>query len=541
LLQSLFIFSSLQIEISVMPETPTFDVQVTSSTTIFPESRQGSPSTIPLSIIDCSVSFYARCAAIWFYDAPGSPQDALTSSHLQTALSKTLNAYPQWCGRLSYTRYKPNSGHNERYRRVHVTFNAPNDLGVPFITATSLKVLSDFLPDTASRTSGLKAWDGFQLPTSGLYPPAQLSLNNNQTPPDAPNVVIQLTTFACGSTAVAINITHAFADAQTLSQFAKDYASVSRAMFNSAPLPTLSPIFDPQRLDAFAAGDIDGETPDSALLEKARKLPCHRYDNYLHVPNQPWPVQTPPDLDTVSHLPLSPTDPIPWDEFDTTAPVSHRILHFSSSEIENIYKLATSSPIATKISKLDALLAHVWTRINAARELEPGVTAYLDMSLGLRPRTAPPLPNNFLGSPIMNAAIPTTIPSPSMPPSLQNVAATIRSTLSQFTPDMIAAQLHDLAFEVSPQRIWRCALGRKHVILTAWLYLGLDEVDFGAGRTKFVWPIMPALDGLVDVLETVGEKNEGGHWSANGVDVSIYLEEKAMGRLLQDKGLWGSV
>ncbi|TVY60814.1 Agmatine coumaroyltransferase-1, partial [Lachnellula suecica] len=477
-----------------MDESPTFDVHVTSSTTIFPESRDESPSTIPLSIVDCTVTFFSRCAAIWFYDAPSSPEKALSSAHLQAALSKTLNSYPQWCGRLSYTTHKAKSGHNERYRRVRVTFNAPNDLGVHFVTATSPKVLSDFLPDTTSRTSDQKAWDGSQLPTNVLYPPAPLSLNNDTTPPDAQNVVIQLTTFACGSTAVAINITHAFADAQTLSQFSKDYASVSRAMLNSEPLPTLSPIFDPQRLDAFAAGDIDAEIPDPALQETARKLPCHRYDNYLHVPNQPWPAHNPSDLATVSHLPLSPTDPIPWADYDTTAPVAHRILHFTASEIQAIYKLATSS---TQISKLDALLAHIWTRINAARNLEPGSTAYLDMSLGFRTRVSPPLPGNFLGSPITAVAIPTTIPSPPLP----EVASTIRTTLQAFTPEAVAAYLHDAAFEVSPQRIWRCFLGKRHVLLTTWLYLRLEEVDFvgeGGGKERFVWPVMPALDGLVD-------------------------------------------
>jgi hypothetical protein len=380
-----------------------------------------------------------------------------------------------------------------------------------------------------------KAWDDFELPTNELYPSIPLSLNNDRTPLDAPNVVVQITTFACGSTAIAIAITHSLADAQTLSQFAKDYASVSRAMFNSEPLPELSPIFDPQRLDAFAAGDIDAETPDSALQEKSRNLPYHRYDNYLHVPNQSWPVHSPPDLDTVAHLPLSPTGPIPWDEYDTKAPVSHRVLHFFPSEIQKIYTLATSSREAAKISKLDALLAHVWTRINVARNLEPGTTAYIDMSFGLRPRMIP-LPNNFLGSPIMNAAIPTIISPTSTPSSLPDVASTIRNTLKEFTPEMIAAQLHDLAFQVSPQRIWRSVLGRKHVLLTTWLYLGLDEVDFAGekgGKVRYVWPIMPALDGLVDVLGTMGEIGDaGGHWSRNGVDVSVYLEEDAMRRLL---------
>jgi len=142
----------------------------------------------------------------------------------------------------------------------------------------------------------------------------------------------------------------------------------------------------------------------------------------------------------------------------------------------------------------------------------------------------------------MNAAIPTTIQS--KPSSLSEVASTIRSMLNEFTPEAIAAQLYDLVFEVSPQRIWRCFLGRKHVLLTTWLYLGLEDIDFvgeEGGKIRYMWPVIPPLDGLVDVLETVGEESEGGHWSANGVDVSVYLEEKAMGRLLEDEGLWGVV
>lgn len=529
-----------------MPESTSFDVSVIDTTTIFPESKKNYPKTIPLSIIDCTVSFYASAAFIWFYDPPTDPESALSSSHLQVALSKTLHAYPQWCGRLSYTTYKANSGHNKRYRRVRVTYNAPTDLGVTFVTATSPKVLSEILPDPSARSSGLKAWDGSKLCyNSGLYPTATLALSNDRTPPDAPNVTIQLTSFACGSNAVAISVTHALADAQSVSQFAKDFASVSRAMINSEPLPNLFPVFDPQRVDAFAVGNIDAETPDPALQEKARKLPLHRYDNYLHVPGQLWPVHNPPGLDTVSHLQRSPMEPLPWHTYDTKAPVSYRILHYSPSEIQHIYTRATAAPDAPKLSQHDALLAHVWTRIINARNLEPGTRVYLDMSVGLRQRIEPPLPDNFLGSPIINAAVPTTTPPSGTPISLPQVASSIRNTLQAFTLEMIAAQLHDLAFEVSPQQIWRCFLGSQHTLVTSCVRLGMEEVDFvggKGGRIRFVWPISPPLDGLVVVTEAGGEKGDAGaHWTRNGVDFNVYLEEGTMGRLLLDKDLWGGV
>lgn len=520
-------------------KSTSLDVKVVSTTTIYPSSQQSSePQTIPLSIIDSTVSFYARCAAVWYYDPPTNAQAALTSTHLQAALSETLNAYPQWCGRLHYAPYNPDSKeHTNRYRRVRVTFNGPTDIGVPFIAATSSIKLSDFLPGASERRQSMKVWDASHLPSDELYPATPLSLSSETTPDDAPNVTIQLTTFACGSTGVAISITHCLADAQSLAQFAKDYASISRALMDREPLPRLSPIFDPQLLDGFAAGDVDAETPDLDLQEQVSRLPCHRYDRYLNNNNLPK------DWDTVAHLPLSPGMPMPWDEWDPKAPVAHRVLHFTPQEIKHIYTLALSP--ATKTSKLDALIAHVWARINQARQLPPSTVTYLDMTLGLRARVNPPLPSSFLGSPILSAAISTVTPAlPNIAPFLPMIAAQIRTTLESFNPSVIAAVLHDSAFEVSPQRLWRCFLGCRHVLLTTWLYLGLQEVDFvgvgkSGGRLRHVGPIMPACDGLVDILETVGEESGGeGHWSRNGVDVSVCLEEKAMGRLLDDEGLW---
>jgi hypothetical protein len=349
----------------------------------------------------------------------------------------------------------------------------------------------------------------------------------------APNVIIQSTTFACGSIAIAIEITHCFADAVSLSQFAKDWSLMSRAMLRNAPLPTLSPVFDPQRLDSFAAGDIDASSPDPSIISKARSLPQHRYDWYLPVPSQPWPTHTPADFD--ASLPLSPSTPIPWHQWDTSAPVLHRVLHFSPSEIQNIYSLATflSSPSSLKLSKHDALLAHIWSHITLARQLPENTTVYLDMTFGLRPRVSPPLPDSFLGSPITHAAIPYTT-SPTAP-SLSKLAQTIRKTLAIFTPEALANHLHDLTFEVAPQRLWRACLGREHVLLTTWVHAGVYEVDFGVGGPRYVEALMPSCDGLVEVMEAGDVRREDGgrgDWISEGVDVSVYLEEKAMERLL---------
>jgi hypothetical protein len=437
-----------------MFENNSLEVQVTSTCNVFSESTQGHTNTVPLSIIDSTVSGFARCAGIWYYDPPSSPKESLSASHLRDALSKTLNYYPQLCGKVYFAKSQPNNGHTNRYRRAQVTYNAPTDVGIPFVVATSPIILADFIPSTASRKASLKAWDVSQLPSDELLPPTSLALSSDSTPADAPNVIIQITTFACGSTSIAVEFTHSLADAHAMSVYVKDWASTSQAILAGEQLPILSPVFNPQLLDSAAAGDIDADASDSALQEQARSLPFHRFDWYKQVPGQPWPLQVPPDFDHSQKL--SPTNPIPWADWDVEAPALQRILHFSAEELENIYAQTISQDSECKISKHDALLAHLWTRINAARLNSPETQTYLNMTFGIRPRLSPPLPDNFLGSPILIAAISSPPSSYSAPEGnlLSETAKQIRKTLRLFTPSAIAAQLHDAAFEYSQQRIW---------------------------------------------------------------------------------------
>jgi hypothetical protein len=519
----------------------TLEVHVASTTQLFPDTSSGEPTTISLSIIDSAVCYFARTAAVWFYDPPSVPELAISESLLQAALSRTLNSYRPWCGRLSYTVPEANAGHTKRYQRVQVTFDASTDLGVTFITATSPKALSDFIPSPQDRGTTHRAWDGSQLPATGLLPSTRMALSSGNPPPDAPNVLIQITKFACGSTSVGIAIAHGLSDAQGMCTFAKDWASVCRALYASAALPRLSPVFDPQLLDAAAAGNIDAESPDPALVEQARNLPFHRFDWYTEVSSQPWAVHTPTDFDHT--LVLSPSDPIPWEDWDPNGPTSHRVLHFTPAEIQHLHTLA-SLGLKSRISKHDALLAHIWTRINLARKLRPSTTTYIDVTLGLRPRLS--LPHNFLGSPIMIAAIPIITPpsSASQYPPLYEIASRIRGYLEVFTTSAIGAFLHDSAFEVSPQRLWQAFLGKKHILQTTWVGAGVYDVNFVASgssdkgpKLRFVQPEMGG-DGLVLVMEGLGEE-KGGHWSQNGADVIIYLAKDVIERMDSDPALWG--
>ncbi|KAL2071740.1 hypothetical protein VTL71DRAFT_12975 [Oculimacula yallundae] len=538
---------------------PALDVRTESTTTIFPSTPLNKPITTSLSILDNNCANFTRCAAIWYF-----PPSSLPTTDLSTSLSYTLNSYRPWCGRLSYTltpditSYGPQK---TRYQRIHVTYNTSKDIGIPLTVAKSPHSLSFFLPSISTRRTTQKAWSPSLEFQSSLLPKTALSLSRSSTA-SSPNVVIQLTYFSCGSFAVGISITHCLADAISLSRFANDWAATNRCLISSSPLPQLAPLFEPERLDACAAGNLNG-VPDEQIQKKARGLPMHRYDWYTPVEGQPWPNPKPDDLDAsvaklneglkrgedVEKNILSASTPIPWHQWDTQAPVSHRLLHFSKQEMLSIYEHANTTSSSApgggghgRISKHDALLAHLWSLVIKSRNLPEGTTSYLDLTFGIRARLNPPLPDTVLGSPIMHVAIPFTSSSTSASSEVNLLAGKIRSHLTQFGSEEISWLLHDRAAEVAPQRLWGACLGREHVLLTTWVRSGVYDVAF-VEKCEPLWveAVMPPLDGLVEILEAPGgKKNEdGGRWIDDGVDVSIFLEAEAMETLLAQERLWG--
>ncbi len=79
------------------------------------------------------------------------------------------------------------------------------------------------------------------------------------------------------------------------------------------------------------------------------------------------------------------------------------------------------------------------------------------------------------------------------------------------------------------------------MLLTTWVHAGVYEVDFGVGSPRYVEALMQSCDGLVEVMEAGDIRKDGGErgsWISEGADVSVYLEEMAMERLLADRELW---
>lgn len=510
----------------------TLDIVILSEDRVLPASAPKSAVQAPLSIIDATVANFSPSETILVF------HDAISPFKLRAALEETLNAYPQWCGSLSRNHYNPAATSSaDRYGRLKLRYGTPGDPGVIFLVATVNQSLSSLVPDREERIKSKihAAWDASAFPSSRFSPKITLSTSNFDDS-SLPSFAIQVTTFLGGGMAVALKFAHPLTDAHGMSFFMRDWASACQAIVTGSEMPTMTPIFDPQMLDRCAAGAINAIHADPKLVAKAHNLPCHRYDWWISEEGAPWKnsTQIPKELRDTVHDP--PGKKLPWSEWDTTATVLHYVLHFTATELESLWKAASVN--STHVSRQDALLAHVSSCIYRARQLgEDDQPVYIDCTLGLRSRVSLRLPDSFVGSPLMIAAISSSGREAASTDSA-HLASIIRSTLAKFTTENVAAHLHTKLFEQSPQRLWQTFLGKRHLLVTSWIHTRLYDIDFGSGRPRYVEAIMPHMDGLVQIMEAApvegSLKEEKRHWAADGVDVQLHLATEPMKRLLND-------
>lgn len=521
------------------------DIEILSSTRIFPESRPEIPvpHKVPLSIMDATVARFASASGTWMYDPPkdANRNNAFSVDTLTLSLRKTLDAYPQWAGQLDWAPYNPNGNHTKRLGRLILTYGESTDPGVALVIARSPQTLASIIPSKEERIANGGCYNAKYL--SKLVPmtdTVHLVLHNMIDTTGLPGLIVQITTFECGGVTLAVKFAHPFADAQTMIHFVKDWAAVNNALANQTPLPSLSPIFDPQLLDSSAAGDIDASEPDQNLLDVAKTLPLHLYDWWASTDGCPPPMTAataiPQELDPETIEPLG--TPLPWSTWDFTLPVSHYILYFSGQEVHSMWEeaAAEASPIA--ISHLDALVSHICGLINRGRGFENDEEdVNLDVTFGFRERVDPPLPKKFCGSPITL----TNVTMNGMEASEQPIgkrAAKIRSTLSKFNRTTMPALLHYYCHLKYAQRYWNTFLGQRHILFTSWHRQNVYGIDFGSGSgPRYVETLMPNLDGALQIMEADGaleDSDSSTNWYDHGVSVTVHITSDAMDKLLKD-------
>ncbi|RHZ43171.1 transferase family protein [Aspergillus thermomutatus] len=501
---------------------------------LVPHSPPASPITTPLSILDATVARFAPTGAIWLFDSfPENTTEKGFINRLESSFVQTLSDYPQWAGQLQWAPVRENGLHTERFNRPMIVYGTPNDPGVEWRIVKRDQMSIESLVPSATERASVGTWHGDDFPQRDFLSDTPLALHDLREYQGLPGMQVQITLLKDRGYAIAIRMAHVLADAQTLMVFVHQWAAASRAAFGSEYTQSLmgAPVFNPGLLDAHAAGDIDGPAPDSGLIAAARELPLHRFDwwktddpgySKWMVPNT---VNSMPAPELLDGLELSPSTSAPWTSWDLSRPIRYTQIHFSGEQLAE-FKRKAQADGRGDISRLDALLAHLWISINRARKLgDCPDSVFMDLSIGTRTRVSPPLPDTFLGSPLFLTHVGASAKS-LCAASIGTIASQVRETLALFTPEKIGAMLHDAAYEISPQRLWQAFLGSRHVLVTSWLRLKVYEVDFvGDGnRPRYVHAVLPKLDGEVQVMDS--------GWDDNGVDVALYLEQEVMERFL---------
>ena len=246
-------------------------ITLQSRTSVFPHSHVPSSQakTEALSIIDAVVLHFAKSACIWFYSEP------LDTDQLLSSLRETLNAYPQWAGQLRFAEYNPDAGHLHRQGRLELSYGSLSDPGVECMLAEADFPMSSVLPPDKTA----KHWDATHVDYGKfLNMETKFALHDSIEYRGLPSMKVQFTTFKDGGMAIAVGVVHSLADAAALLTFMKDWAATNRALLSSRTVPKLERLFDPSRVDAAAAGNIDARSPDPSILEAAATLPVHRFD-----------------------------------------------------------------------------------------------------------------------------------------------------------------------------------------------------------------------------------------------------------------------
>jgi hypothetical protein len=498
------------------------------------------PCSVPLSILDNTVANFAPTGCTWIYHLRDHDLPSTMIDILQQSLRKTLNLYPAWTGRLHFVAFDPQEAlvdHTRRHGRLWVDFGRDDTPGVRFIVARSSVSIASVLPRPIVWTNGISSLDATGLPYSKFFDD-NVTLAPNDEDANAPCMIIQITMFADNAMAVTIRMAHPLADAHCLLHFVRDWAAISRDIAMNRIMSGLRPpIFDPSRLDRIAAGSIDSAVIDVALVMQSQALPMHCYDWWASGGNTcPLAMLSSTTIPAIltNVEPFSSIGPsLPWSQWDLSAPLDHNVFIFPSSVMKKLYEIVSGCD--ERISHLDALLAYVWRCVILSRDIRDDEDHYLDITLGLRSRLEPQLPDDFLGSPLVLAFASATGRQARLDTSLslKILASSIRNTISKFTSQSLSALLHELAHYDDPRRRWDACLGRNHTIVTSWLRLGAERVDFGAGPPSFMEASMPSCDGCVQVMEAVRreERNDlelSEPWWMGGVSVSVHLASEVM-------------
>ncbi|XP_015057499.1 protein ENHANCED PSEUDOMONAS SUSCEPTIBILTY 1-like [Solanum pennellii] len=256
--------------------------------------------------------------------------------HLRVSLSRTLDFFPPFCGRLEAAQ--------EEKSGTTCFFVNCNNVGVQFNHAIADGVTvgdimeSNLVPHVVN--------DFF--PLTGVQ---------NTEATSQPFLAVQVTELVDGIF-IGCAANHALVDGSSYWHFYNSWAEISRGCNVISKIPYLKRKF-PFKMD-------------------------HSSDR-IYVPNERINA---------------------GDKFTPPA-LREKVFHFSRENVSKLKAKANHQMNTTKISSLQAVLAHLWQSVIRCRRLDHSEETTFEVSIDMRKRLNPPLPEGFFGNAIYPA--PTTI------------------------------------------------------------------------------------------------------------------------------------
>ncbi|MCL7030879.1 hypothetical protein MKW94_014401 [Papaver nudicaule] len=325
------------------------EIQYISTSTIHPsnECHNERNQRIELAVWDLMLlpHQYMQRGLIYYY-----PKDQETTcmdmiiSQLKTSLSRTLDHFYPFAGRLATTKHCDNmkDDDNTTFTSVYIDCNSS---GVEFIHAVADVTVSDIVMPTYIphivrsffTLKGVMNYEGQSLPL----------------------LSVQVTELIDGIF-IGCSINHSVCDGSSFWHFFNLWSEISR-------------------------GDASSDNNISCPPVLKRWFPR----------NADYPIRLPFSIDDKHFV----------EKYRYTTPPKFevRIFHFTPEYIAKLKAKANSmsereSHTDMIVSSFQALLAHIWIAVTRARRLDPEEMTSYQLVVGNRARLNPPLPNNYFGN-----------------------------------------------------------------------------------------------------------------------------------------------
>ncbi|KAF7040962.1 hypothetical protein CFC21_050820 [Triticum aestivum] len=266
---------------------------------------------------------------------------------------------------------------------------------------------------------------------------------------------IQLNRYKCGGLVVGISCHHHTADGHSMSMFFTAWATAVREGKDfTTPTPFLGR----------ARTALPRITPTPVFDHRSLEFTCGDGDAYAVVP-----------MDRIKNL----------------------TLHFTAEFVADL-----KSRVGTRCSTFQCLLAHVWKKLTAARDLKPEEFTKVRVAVNCRGRTDPPVPMDFFGNMVL-WAFPRLQVRDILNSSYGSVVGVIRDAVARIDDEYVQSFLDfGGVADANGEELVATAAAAGTMFcpdaeVDSWLGFRFHQLDFGTGApSAFVPPDLP-FEGLM--------------------------------------------